>query len=1037
MRVNDIFSAEMLLESQNYEAMYNPLKPFLALLSPEDEASFTKDISSRIKWARFTLKRLDRITWFLRYHRLTVIDNLLQAADSRDEHGERIPVIAGEQREALYSLEKRFRSEVNEPQISPGLSDLTHYMGLPCPAIQNYRFDRQSVAKLIGDLRKLEREWIQSRHQEVDHEDTNEAVIKFPDGFAWIKLDRHACDKEADAMGHCGNQYGNSNDRILSLRKKLPNGRYRPSLTFIIDKDGMLGEMKGRANEKPNPRYHPHIIALLKHPMVKDIKGGGYDPQNNFDLNDLTEEQRQDIYAVKPAMMPPKAYYLANGIDDTFKQKVDALLDMYDHRIIESVQFVERGGKPVASIDNASEFYELLSRHGDRSCEETIQMLDHDYFDHDHHRHDDWLVDLVNEFPGGATEQLVAYVRANCGEDLCDHYSVEPEELGEIDDDEVLRYVQEENEPEEVYYALSDAQAGGVESGTHEEIRKALKDAAERWGGGRSDFGGLRWKMDTEPGDDGKCHLYCDMDHFFWLIEGNPAEDEVALLADHYFEPIEEKPSVSEPYHGFNGWDGDYAYQRWLDDCPDECKPQIPNLKDAQEMSLEEMIEELTTVHKQGDYFERNAHLLKDEPWVKSLLLRRRWNKWHEYGPYPPKPEAVEEAHHAYKSRGDSFRPIRRGDTVRVFHGFRDSIDAIRAARFGLSGAQKVGRVYSYEADNNPKGLFVTLAKDVAKQFVGAFGARTIMEFNAMSEELQPPVWPNGHYTVQGQMASYFGHGAEGRRKRAAAKKAQMDKLPSRIHPDDPDFSHIELSDDPMLASTLTTNYEMQALFMGHLSPSDITCFWVEEAREKWKRYSVKQFLAEFGDAFEEKDVNRELWNKVFAAGDEFDERKWLAGMLAKGGEDVEETLGRLWQDVLKAPQQQRVRTFLGYFETFLWPKQVIPAMRWMALRYGRKLTEGAQGMKLHDAASVKLNEPNADFWIVRRGTIDEVGKPTSEYSPEHLGVTVTRTDILDPRYLFYAISYLHSQGSFRKAATGTTKLVNIKANDIRNISFK
>ena len=48
-------------------------------------------------------------------------------------------------------------------------------------------------------------------------------------------------------------------------------------------------------------------------------------------------------------------------------------------------------------------------------------------------------------------------------------------------------------------------------------------------------------------------------------------------------------------------------------------------------------------------------------------------------------------------------RPVLKdSDYIRVFHGFRDMEDAIAACRYGISGKSRVGRVYSYEADNNP-----------------------------------------------------------------------------------------------------------------------------------------------------------------------------------------------------------------------------------------------------------------------------------------------------------------------------------------------
>ena len=106
-------------------------------------------------------------------------------------------------------------------------------------------------------------------------------------------------------MGHCGNspQKNNPNQEILSLRQPRNIGTqtwWEPHATFIWNKNGYLGEMKGKQNNKPVPSLHPYIVALLKLPMIKGVVGGGYKPQNNFKLSDLSPEMYQDLIAARP-----------------------------------------------------------------------------------------------------------------------------------------------------------------------------------------------------------------------------------------------------------------------------------------------------------------------------------------------------------------------------------------------------------------------------------------------------------------------------------------------------------------------------------------------------------------------------------------------------------------------------------------------------------------------------------------------------------------------------------------------------------------
>ena len=92
--------------------------------------------------------------------------------------------------------------------------------------------------------------------------------------------------------------------------------------------------------------------------------------------------------------------------------------------------------------------------------------------------------------------------------------------------------------------------------------------------------------------------------------------------------------------------------------------------------------------------------------------------------------------------------------------------------------------------------------------------------------------------------------------------------------------------------------------------------------------------------------------------------------------------------------------------------------------------------MKLKQIVNLSVDNPNADFWIVRRGNARQVGRPTREYSPEHIGVTVTRPDLVLPDYLYYVFEYLANQGKIAELSHGTTGLRNIRIRDLENISI-
>lgn len=100
-------------------------------------------------------------------------------------------------------------------------------------------------------------------------------------------------------------------------------------------------------------------------------------------------------------------------------------------------------------------------------------------------------------------------------------------------------------------------------------------------------------------------------------------------------------------------------------------------------------------------------------------------------------------------------------------------------------------------------------------------------------------------------------------------------------------------------------------------------------------------------------------------------------------------------------------------------------------------LAEGQNNdITIGDIAEVKVGLEDADFWIWRRTSIKNVGKPTKNYNPEHIGIKVVNTDVVLPDYLFFMIYYLYAKEEFQKIASGTLQLVSIKTSDIKRIKL-
>jgi hypothetical protein len=158
-------------------------------------------------------------------------------------------------------------------------------------------------------------------------------ILKFNDGYEWVNLERGFCDIESKSMGHCGNEGAKKGDTILSLR----DDKNIPYLTFILN-NGDLTQMKGRGpqggNSKPHPKYHKYIIELLKLPIIKRVVGGGYMPETNFNISDLSEDQINELLKAKPEL--EDSYYLGVIKEKTLPDRVYERLLSFGHKTFDA-----------------------------------------------------------------------------------------------------------------------------------------------------------------------------------------------------------------------------------------------------------------------------------------------------------------------------------------------------------------------------------------------------------------------------------------------------------------------------------------------------------------------------------------------------------------------------------------------------------------------------------------------------------------------------------------------------------------------------
>lgn len=89
---------------------------------------------------------------------------------------------------------------------------------------------------------------------------------------------------------------------------------------------------------------------------------------------------------------------------------------------------------------------------------------------------------------------------------------------------------------------------------------------------------------------------------------------------------------------------------------------------------------------------------------------------------------------------------------------------------------------------------------------------------------------------------------------------------------------------------------------------------------------------------------------------------------------------------------------------------------------------------RLKDLCTIKTNFEDADFWLIRKGTENSVGKPTETYNSEFIGIKVNEGVDLLPKYLYYMMAHIHNSGYFARLSRGSLRLKHISTDDVKSI---
>jgi len=257
-----------------------------------------------IDWAIKFLRKDDRIVWYLsviqKFVYLFLTSN--PVPKSKKIKDKLLRKLRGLNEDRILADFRNFSHDVWEHLYS--VQEVYSH-----PSMLDYPFydlvERKSVPRtaeaILDDFKSLEMK-ILNQNQNGRYCSDGEILFQFSNDWAWFAVKEGFSRQEAMAMNHCGNGSGKSGDILLSLREPVVGKQgtlYKPHLTFIIN-NGLIGEAKGFANQKPGLVFEKYIEALLKKDFVKGFMGGGYLPQNNFQFSDLSEKSRIRVLSEKP-----------------------------------------------------------------------------------------------------------------------------------------------------------------------------------------------------------------------------------------------------------------------------------------------------------------------------------------------------------------------------------------------------------------------------------------------------------------------------------------------------------------------------------------------------------------------------------------------------------------------------------------------------------------------------------------------------------------------------------------------------------------
>jgi hypothetical protein len=322
-----------------------------------------------------------------------------------------------------------------------------------------------TIHQLLDESNKWHKE-LQIGGGDINYVEKNNVILDFRKdgiGFYWVDLNTNNSPEECERMGHCGRtNYGNT---IYSLREvKKVGDKYTSNtshLTAAISNDGIIKQMKGSHNSKPDAKYFPYIVPLIMSDYVKGF-GSEYDSKNDFKLSDLGEDQIKMIYSKKPELfntysgrkLLQKIGITANTGPKTFILKID----------IDDIDEYVKGDYTIRRYKNKEGRERKVGLFETIMSEDIFELYDSDGYEGDWKDALDYYVDKTSE------EKIWNMVREYAKKNEIDIEDLDLEDaIKETDYDDIKTTLSS---------SFSDAHADDY----YEHLRNTLKKCLEEYG---------------------------------------------------------------------------------------------------------------------------------------------------------------------------------------------------------------------------------------------------------------------------------------------------------------------------------------------------------------------------------------------------------------------------------------------------------------------------------------------------------------------------------------------------------------------------